>query len=80
MVKSYGWWGGVGWGGVGGVVAHVIIVSPQVLRLGFGLLDFGLGLDKMLKSPNTLPLPLMGYDECNHCNAMCKNAFKCSAQ
>ena len=27
------------------LVAHVILVSPQALRLGFGLLDFGLGLD-----------------------------------
>ena len=38
MVKSY-WWGGVGWGG--GVVAHVIIVSPQSqldLDLDLGLL------------------------------------------
>ena len=36
MVKSYGWWGGVGW-----VVAHVIIVSPQSqldLDLDLGLL------------------------------------------
>ena len=27
MLKSYG----LGWGGVGGVVAHVILVSAQVL-------------------------------------------------
>ena len=27
------------------MVAHVIIESPQVPWLGFGLLDFGLGLD-----------------------------------
>ena len=36
------------WGGVGWVVAHVILVSAQVLLvLTFGLwtLDFGLGLD-----------------------------------
>ena len=38
MVKSYGW---------GGVVAHVILVSPQVLSLGLGLSDFGLGLDNL---------------------------------
>ena len=35
MVKSL-WWGGV---------VYVILVSPQVLCLGFGLSDFGLGLD-----------------------------------
>ena len=37
MVKSY-WWGGVGWWG--GVVAYVILVSPQS-QLD---LDFDLGL------------------------------------
>ena len=31
------------------MVAHVILVSPQVLRLGFGLVDFGLGLDNLLE-------------------------------
>ena len=54
MVKSYRWW----WGGVGRVVAHVIIVSPPVpiglgfefwtalgLSLGLRGLDLGLGLD-----------------------------------
>ena len=29
------------------MVAHVILVSPQVLWLGFGLSDFGLGLDNI---------------------------------
>ena len=37
--KSYKWWGGVGWWG-GGVVAPVILVSPQS-QLD---LDFDLGL------------------------------------
>ena len=55
MLKSYGWGGGVGWGGV--VVAHVILVSAQgpnpsfflflgggnFIRLG-GLFGPGLGL------------------------------------
>ena len=46
-LKVMGWvvWGGVGWGGV---VAHVILVSAQVLlvlTLGLRTLDFGLGLD-----------------------------------
>ena len=32
MLKSCGWWGG----GVGWVVAHVIIVSAPVQKIGFG--------------------------------------------
>ncbi len=44
MLKSYGWGGGVvGWGGVGWVVAYVIIVSAQVpLVLTLGLWTLGL--------------------------------------
>ena len=38
MLKSYGWWGGVGW-----VVAHEILVSAQVpLVLTLGLWTLGL--------------------------------------
>ena len=65
MLKSYGWGGGVGWGGV--VVAHVILVSAQgpnpfffffwgtfiQLRglFGQGLgLRLGPGLDKKIKT------------------------------
>ena len=37
MLKSWGWWGGV-------VVAHVIIVSAPVHKIG-KFFDLGLGLD-----------------------------------
>ena len=60
MLKSYGWGGGVGWGGV---VAHVILVSALgpnpsfflffgglLFDLGQGLgLGLGPGLDNKLK-------------------------------
>ena len=50
MLKSYGWWGGVGW-----VVAHVILVSaqgpnPSFFFCGGLLFDFGACLDKGLDS------------------------------
>ena len=48
MLKSYG---------VGGVVAHVILVSAQVLlvlTLGLWTLDFGLGLDNYTSEYLTL--------------------------
>ena len=43
MLKSYGWWWWGGW-----PMAHVILVSAQVLDFGIGTLDFGLGLDNII--------------------------------